>query len=50
MTLIPPIALWLTTRDQIGDAPFLVASGLMLGIAALLFHKARQAWLRLELG
>jgi hypothetical protein len=50
MALIPPIALWMTTRDKISDAPFLVASGLMLGIAAVLFHKARQAWLNLELG
>lgn len=50
MALIPPLAAWWATRDDFGDAPFLAMSGVMLAIAAVLFQKARQAWLELELG
>lgn len=50
MALIPPLAAWWTTRDDFGDAPFLAMSGVILAVAAVLFSKARQAWLNLELG
>jgi hypothetical protein len=50
LVLLPPIALWWTQREKFGDAPFLVASGVLMAVAAIVMQRARNAWLQLELG
>jgi hypothetical protein len=50
LVLLPPIALWWTQREKFGDAPFLVAAGILMAVAAIVMQRARNAWLQLELG
>jgi len=50
MIVVAPLIGWATQRSNIGDAPFLALSGVMLGLGAFLMHRARQAWLNLESG
>jgi glucose dehydrogenase len=49
LLILPIVGLWYA-RDDVGNAPFLLVTGIILVIAAWLLYDGRRAWLNLELG
>ncbi|MFO0792419.1 MAG: hypothetical protein U0805_23405 [Pirellulales bacterium] len=45
---IVPMAVWWSGRDRLGDAPFIAAGFVFIGIGAALIASARRAWVNIE--